>query len=210
MVFKIINFMPESLKKLINLISFLPGIGEKSATKLAFFLLNSNKNYLENLSNSLLNLKESISKCEICNCLIDKNKNICEICSSSNRNKNIICVVEEYLDMISIENSKVFDGVYHILGGAISPMNGIFIGDLNFESLFKKVSNSQENIELIMATNPNIEGEATVAYIIGEIEKRGLKKFIKLTRLSRGLSSGYIEYADNITLINSIKERKEI
>lgn len=202
--------MPESLKKLINLIWFLPGIWEKSATKLAFFLLNSNKNYLENISNILLHLKTSVSKCENCWALIDVEKKLCSICLSENRNKNIICVVEEYLDMISIENSKVFNGVYHILGWAISPMNWIFIWDLNFENLFKKISNIQTNIELIMATNPNIEWEATVQYIIGELEKRWLKKFVKLTRLSRWLSSGYIEYADNITLINSIKERKEI
>lgn len=202
--------MPESLKRLINLISFLPWIWEKSATKLAFFLLNSNKNYLENISNTLLHLKTSVFKCENCWSLIDVEKKLCSICLSENRNKNIICVVEEYLDMISIENSKIFDGVYHILGGAISPMNWIFIWDLNFENLFKKISNIQTNIELIMATNPNIEWEATVQYIIGELEKRWLKKFVKLTRLSRWLSSGYIEYADNITLINSIKERKEI
>jgi len=185
--------MPESLKKLINLISFLPWIWEKSATKLAFFLLNSNKNYLENLSTSLINLKDSISKCEICGSLVDRWNHICRICSSNIRNKNIICVVEEYLDMLTIENLWVFDWVYHILGWAISPINWIFIWDLNFESLFNKIKNSTQNIELILATNPNIEWEATAQYI-----------------LSRWLSSGYIEYADNITLINSIKERKEI
>ena len=202
--------MPESLKKLINLIGFLPGVWEKSATKLAFFLLNSNKNFLENLSHSLNTLKGSVSKCKNCGALVDIGNEHCSICLSSNRNKNIICVIEEYLDMLSIENSKVFDGVYHILGGAISPINGVFIWDLNFESLFARIQNASENIELIMATNPNIELEATVQYILWELEKRGLKKFVKLTRLSRWLSSGYIEYADNITLINSIKDRKEI
>jgi recombination protein RecR len=202
--------MPESLKKLINLISFLPWIWEKSATKLAFFLLNSNKNYLENLSTLLINLKDSISKCEICGSLVDRWNHICSICSSNTRNKNIICVVEEYLDMLTIENLWVFDWVYHILGWAISPINWVFIWDLNFESLFNKIKNSTQNIELILATNPNIEWEATAQYIIWEVEKRWFKKFVKLTRLSRWLSSGYIEYADNITLINSIKERKEI
>lgn len=202
--------MPESLKKLINLIWFLPWVWEKSATKLAFFLLNSNRNYIENLSNSLITLKENIDKCTCCNSLIDKNKIICNICSNDKRNKNIICVVEEYLDMIMIENSKVYDWVYHILWWAISPINWVFVWDLNFEWLFEKIKDSQNNIELIMATNPNIEWEATAQYIISEIEKRALKKFIKVTRLSRGLSSWYIEYADNITLINSIKDRKEI
>lgn len=112
--------------------------------------------------------------------------------------------------MVTIENSKIFKGNYHILWGAISPINGVFIWDLNFENLFKRISEFDGSLELIMATNPNIEWEATVQYILSELEKRGLKKFVKVTRLSRGLSSGYLEYADNITLINSIKERKEI
>lgn len=202
--------MPESLKKLISIINFLPWIWEKSATKLAFFLLHSNKNYLENFSKALNSLHGSITKCEICWSLIDAGKHICEICSLEERQKNIICVVEEYLDMVTIENSKIFSGRYHILGGAISPINGVFIWDLNFENLFKRISEFDGDLELIMATNPNIEWEATVQYILWELEKRGLKKFVKVTRLSRGLSSWYLEYADNITLINSIKERKEI
>jgi len=202
--------MPESLKKLINLISFLPWIWEKSATKLAFFLLNSNKNFLDNFANSLQNLKWSIKKCDICGILVDANVDICNICANSNRDHNLICVVEEYLDMISIENSKVFNWVYHILGGCISPINWIFIWDLTFENLFKRLNDKNTFTELIIATNPNIEWEATSNYITEQIEKRWLKKFVKLTRLSRWLSSGYIEYADNITLINSIKERKEI
>lgn len=202
--------MPESLKKLINLINFLPWIWEKSATKLAFFLLNSNKNFLDNLSESLSLIKSSIWRCENCWSLVDIGKDLCEICLDENRDKNTICVVEEYLDMITIENLKVFNWTYHILGWAISPINWVFIWDLNFEKLFSRILETQWNLELIMATNPNIEWEATVAYIVWELEKRWLKKFVKLTRLSRWLSSGYIEYADNITLINSIKERKEI
>ena len=202
--------MPESLKKLINLIGFLPGVWEKSATKLAFFLLNSNKSYLENFANNLLLLKDSVWKCEICASLVDKHKTVCDICGNHNRNKNTICVVEEYLDMTVIENSKIFDWVFHILGWAISPINWVFIWDLNFEKLFDRIKNSTWEIELIMATNPNIEWEATIQYIISELEKRALRKFVKITRLSRWLSSWYIEYADNITLINSIKDRKEI
>lgn len=112
--------------------------------------------------------------------------------------------------MLVIENAWVFDGVYHILGGAISPINGVFIWDLNFEKLFERIAHHRGDLELIIATNPNIEWEATLQYILWELEKRGLKKFVKISRLSRGLSSGYLEYADNITLINSLKERKEI
>lgn len=202
--------MPESLKKLINIIGFLPWVWEKSATKLAFFLLNSNKNFIENFASSLLDLQKNIKKCENCWSLIDVNKNICGICSDEKRNKNIVCVVEEYLDMITIESSWSFDWKYHILGWSISPINWVFIWDLNFENLFKRIADAKDEIEVIIATNPNIEWEATSMYIKEQIEKRWLKKFVKLTRLSRWLSSGYIEYADNMTLINSIKERKEI
>ena len=201
--------MPESLKKLINLISFLPWIWEKSSMKLAFFLLNANKNFIENLSKSILEIKQNIKKCNNCFALIDSQYETCNICKSKTRNENIICVVEDYSDMLMIEQSGVYNWKYHILWGAISPINWIFIWDLTFGSLFEKIS-EKTNLELIIATNPNIEWEATSIYIKEEIEKRGLKKFIKITRLSRWLSSGYLEYADNITLINSIKERKEI
>ncbi len=202
--------MPESLKKLINLIWFLPWIWEKSATKLAFFLLNSNKNFLQNLSSSLNEIQSSVKKCDMCWSLVDKNIDLCHICKSQSRKDDLICVVEEYLDMLTIENSQIFDWKYHILWWAISPINWVFIWDLNFEKLFERIQNHNWNIEILVATNPNIEWEATSMYIREQIEKRWLKKFVTLTRLSRWLSSWYLEYADNITLINSIKERKEI
>jgi len=202
--------MPESLKKLINSISYLPWIWEKSATKLAFFLLNSNQNYLDNLWKNIINLKNNIWKCSNCNTLTDKNKNLCNICSNINRNKNQIMIVEEYLDMITIEETQIFKWVYHILWWAISPINWIFIGDLNFETLFKKIEKSEKKIELILATNPNIEWEATSSYIIEQIEKKKLKHKCMITKLSRWLSSWFIEYADNMTIINALKERKEI
>ena len=167
--------MPESLKKLINLIWFLPWIWEKSATKLAFFLLNSNKNFLQNLSSSLNEIQSSVKKCDMCWSLVDKNIDLCHICKSQSRKDDLICVVEEYLDMLTIENSQIFDWKYHILWWAISPINWVFIWDLNFALRDLNVLNC-----------------------------------VTLTRLSRWLSSWYLEYADNITLINSIKERKEI
>lgn len=202
--------MPEALKNLINSISYLPWIWEKSATKLAFFLLNSNNNFIENLSKNLLNIKSWVAFCENCNSLTDKWKTICEICSAQNRDKNIIAVVEEYLDMITLEESWWYNGVYHILCWAISPINWVFIWDLNFEKLFKKINSSDHKLEIILATNPNIEWEATSSYITEEIAKRWLKYKTKITRLSRWLSSGYIEYADNITIVNALRERKEV
>lgn len=202
--------MPESLKLLINTIWYLPWIWEKSATKLAFFLLNSNKNFIDNFKENLTNIKEKIGFCENCNSLTNLWENFCSICSKQERNKNSICIVEEYLDMITIENSGWFNWVYHILGWAISPINWIFIWDLNFSKLFERILNSDDKVELILWMNPNIEWEATASYIKEEIVKRWLKYKVKITRLSRWLSSGYIEYADNITLINAIKERKEL
>lgn len=202
--------MPEALKKLINSISYLPGIWEKSATKLAFFLLNSNKNYIDVLSDNLKNIKDKIWKCKVCNTITDIWKETCSICNNSSRNQYQIAIVEEYLDMITLEESWAFSGVYHILGWAISPINGVFVWDLNFESLFNRIEASDNKVELILATNPNIEWEATANYLIEEIDRRGLKYKVKITRLSRWLSSWYIEYADNMTLINAMKERKEI
>lgn len=202
--------MPEALQKLISSISYLPGIGENRATKLAFFLLNSNQHFIENLSHNIINIKEKVHFCWICHGLTDHGKEICKICQDTNRDTSQIAIVEEYLDMLTLEQSGGYKGLYHILWWAISPINGIFIGDLNFESLFTRVNQSEKKIEIILATNPNIEWEATISYIKEEIEKRKLKYKVKLTRLSRGLSSWYLEYADNITLMNAVKERKEI
>jgi len=173
-------------------------------------LLNSNSNYLENFSQNLLNIKNKISHCKICHSLVDIWQEKCSICSNKSRNKNIIAVVEEYLDMQTIEQAGNFDWVYHILWWAISPINWVFISDLNFNSLFKRIEDSDNNVEILLATNPNIEWEATISYIIEEIENRKLKHKTIITRLSRWLSSWYIEYADNITLANAIKERKII
>lgn len=202
--------MPESLKQLINNISYLPWIWEKTATKLAFFLLNSNQNFIDIFANNLKNLHNSIWYCKNCNILIDKQTDICKICNNKNRNNNQILVVEEYLDYITIEQTSWYNWLYHILWWAISPINWVFVWDLNFEKLFERIEKSIDKVEIIFATNPNIEWEATANYIIEEIEKRKLKYKTTITRLSRWLSSGYIEYADNITLINAIKERKSI
>lgn len=202
--------MPEALKNLINNISLLPWIGEKSATKLAFFLLNTNDNFINDFRNNLQNIKSKISRCKVCSSITDLWKDKCSICSNLNRDISKIAIVEEYLDMLTIETSGWFNWIYHILWWAISPINWVFVWDLNFEKLFSRILESETNLEIILATNPNIEWEATVSYIFEEIEKRKLKHKVDITRLSRWLSSGYIEYADNITLINALKERKKI
>ena len=201
--------MPEILKKLIHTISLLPGIWENRATKLAFFLLSANPKYTEEFARNLQEIRQKTWKCDICGALTDAPKDTCNICNS-NRKKTVICVVEEYLDMLTIEQAGWYDGVYHILWGAISPSNGVFVWDLNISKLFHRIESSEEKIEIIIATNPNLEGEATAWFIIDEIEKRKLRYKVRITRLSRWLSSWYIEYADPLSLISALKERKEI
>jgi recombination protein RecR len=202
--------VPEALKRLIYNISLLPGIGENRATKLAFFMLGANENYLKELRENILTIKENISSCDTCWSITDAGKNICSICDNDSRNKLEICVVEEYLDLLTLEQSGWYTGVYHVLWGAISPMNWVFVWDLNFSKLFSRIEESDSKLEIIIACNPNLEWEATSTFLREEIEKRKLKHKVKLTRLSRGLSSGYIEYADTMSLVSAMKERKEV
>ncbi len=202
--------MPEALKRLIHSISLLPWIGENRATKLAFFLLSTNENYLKEFQKNLEDIKQNTSICKICKSVTDKQRTTCTLCNDTNRNQYQICVVEEYLDLLSLEQSGGYDGVYHVLWWAISPINGIFVWDLNFSSLFHRIQESEKKLEIIIACNPNLEGEATASFLIKEIATRQLKHQVKLTRLSRWLASGYIEYADTLSLINALRERKEV
>lgn len=188
----------------------LPGIGENRATKLAFFMLSANENYLKDFRENMLTIKEKTGSCEVCFSITDAEKKLCNICTNKNRNHNEICVVEEYLDLLTLEQSGGYSGVYHVLGWAISPMNGVFVGDLNFSKLFERIEQNENKLEIIIATNPNLEWEATSTFLTEEIQARKLKHKVKLTRLSRGLSSGYIEYADTMSLVSALKERKEV
>lgn len=202
--------MPEALKQLIHNISLLPGIWENRATKLAFFMLNANDNYLKQLRENIVSIKEKVDFCHICGSITDAGKTDCNICKNTSRDHSQICIVEEYLDLLTLEQSWGYQWVYHVLWGAISPMNGVFVGDLNFSKLFQRIEDSEQKLEVIIATNPNLEGEATSTFFIEEIEKRKLKYKVKITRLSRWLSSGYIEYADTMSLVSALRERKEV
>ncbi len=196
--------MPESLKKLIDIISFLPGIWEKTAIKLAFFLLKANKAYLKNFANYIEKIQTDIKECKLCFWYTDNENNICSICGDISRDINLLCIVEDYLDMISIEKLHIYKWLYHVLWWCISPINWVLVQDLKLQELFEKIKNSNLS-ELIIATNPNIEWEATCMYIKENIPKN---KDFKITRLSKWLpNSWYIEYADEITLINAFKWR---
>jgi len=173
-------------------------------------MLSANENYLKELRENITSIKEKTSFCDICWAITDAGKSSCNICKNTSRDHSQICIVEEYLDLLTLEQSWGYQWVYHVLGGAISPMNWVFVWDLNFSKLFERIDAADTKIEIIIATNPNLEWEATSTFFIEEIEKRKLKHKVKITRLSRWLSSGYIEYADTMSLVSALRERKEV
>ena len=172
--------MPEALKRIIDMIHYLPGIGEKTAAKLAFFLLKANAAYVSNFARALSDLHEKVRECEVCHGMTDVEHPICSICSDERRDKKVLCVVEDYLDMLSIDRTGVFRGKYHVLGGVVSPIQGITPDKLNYDSLFARVLENPEIEEIILAMNPNIEGEATALYAIGHMPRE-----VKISRLSK-------------------------
>lgn len=198
------SFLPKSLEKLINEFEKLPGIGPKTAERLSFYLLRSKKEDLDRFAKVLAELKDNITICSSCQNIAESNP--CPICSDKRRDKSIICVVEEPQDALVLEKTHAYSGLYHVLGGAISPINNIGPEDLKIKELLAKVRNNNEIKEIILATNPSLEGEATAMYISKLLKPFGLK----ITRIARGLpSGGDLEYADEITLSNALKGRKE-
>ena len=194
---------PKVIEKLINNLIKLPGIGEKTAVRLAFFLLNSKNDYVYSLSNSIIDLKRKIKLCKICYNFTENE--ICDICSDIKRDKSIICVVENVSDMFNIEQTGEYEGVYHILHGAFSPINGITFENMKIKELIKRIKKNEVN-EIIIATSPTAEGSATAIYIKSEIEK--LKKDLKITRIASGIPVGAeLEYIDKLTLIEALKNR---
>ncbi len=196
--------MPESLRRLSELIAFLPGIGDKTATKLTFFLLKANASYLKELSERISKIQTEIGECPTCFSMTDADGRECAICRDSGRDNGELCVVEDFLDLVAIERLGIFHGRYHVLGGAVSPLHGKMPSDLRMKELFDRIARGGA-YEIILATNPNIEGEATALYV-----KEQLKGWdVKISRLSRGLpNAGYIEHADDLTLINAFRGRK--
>jgi len=197
--------LPFSVQNLIDEFSKLPGIGPKSAARLVFFLLTRPPQDIENLGNSVTNLLRSLKYCNRCFNITEDN--LCLICSNEKRNQKIIAVVEEPLDVIALEKSGVFDGLYHVLGGAVSPINGIGPDELRIGQLLDRIRN-EEIGEIILATNPNLEGEATASYIREKLHN--LYPELSITRIARGLPiGGDLEYADEVTLRRSLEGRRE-
>lgn len=195
---------PESFRNLVESFKLLPGIGEKTAERLAFFIINEDKEKTEFFANSITNAKEKIRKCSICNGITDKE--VCDICSNESRNKNVLCVVEDPKSVFLFEKMGTYGGEYHVIDGLISPLDGVDPDDIGIEKLVKRIQSSNYN-EIIIAVKPSIEGETTALYIKKIIE--GMN--IKVTRIASGIPIGTdIEYIDSMTLERALNDRKEI
>ncbi len=192
------------LLKLIEQFERLPGIGSKTAQRLAYFVLNMPKEQAAEFSNAIIEAHEKIRYCEVC-CNFSEGE-LCPVCKSDRRDKSVICVVETPRDAIALESTREFDGVYHVLHGAISPLNGIGPDQLYIKQLLSRLSDDTVK-EVIMATNPTVEGEATAMYISRLLKPMG----IKVTRLAYGIPvGGDLEYADEVTLARALEGRNEL
>jgi recombination protein RecR len=200
---------PKGIKNLIAAFERLPGIGPKGATRLAFYLLNTPRAYVMELSSCLVKMKDEIKICK--ECFSVSEQETCSICQDLKRNRRQICVVERAIDVMAIENMGGFKGIYHVLGGVVNPLEHIGPDDLKIYELVERVKNklneSDEDLEVILATNPTMEGEATALYIKKKLD--GMK--IKLSRIGSGLPIGAdLEYADQATLSRALDGRRDI
>lgn len=198
------DYYAAPIAKLIEEFEKLPGIGHKSAQRLAFYILNVSNEKAMKLANAIKEAKEKIKYCSVCGNLTDKDP--CLICSSGRRDGSVICVVESPRDIIAMEKTREFKGLYHVLHGVISPMEGIGPEDIKIKELLERLR-SGEVKEVILATNPNIEGEATAMYIARLLKPLG----IKTTRIAHGVPVGVdLEYTDEVTLARALEGRREI
>jgi recombination protein RecR len=199
--FCLMNFPSETIANAVEQLSRFSGIGKKTALRMTLFLLKNSKEDVERMTSAMNNLKTKVVFCKTCGNVSDTE--ICKICSSPNRNKKLICVVRDFQDIMAIENTGQYNGVYHVLGGVISPIEGIGPDDLNITSLIKRVNN--EGItEMLLALSANMEGDTTAFYISRKLED----KKIKISAIARGIAvGGELEYADEITLGRSIVNR---
>ncbi|MFD1066948.1 recombination mediator RecR [Oceanobacillus locisalsi] len=197
-------YYPEPITKLMDSFSKLPGIGPKTAARLAFFVLDMKDDDVMNFANALVNAKRELTHCSVCGNITDQDP--CAICQDTSRDGSVICVVQDPKDVIAMEKMKEFSGKYHVLHGAISPMDGIGPEDINVPDLINRLKD-EEVEELILATNPNIEGEATAMYISRLVKPSG----IRTTRIAHGLPvGGDLEYADEVTLSKALEGRRDV
>ncbi len=197
------QLLVEPVAKLIDEFSRLPGIGPKTASRLTFYLLRAPKEQSEALADALRELRERTTFCSICFNITEADP--CAVCADEKRDRSVICVVEEPLDVIAIERTRDYHGLYHVLHGTIAPVEGIGPDELRIAELLARFNSVPPVREVIIATNPNMEGEATAMYIARQVEGRG----VRVTRLARGLPvGGDLEYADEITLSRALAGRQ--
>lgn len=197
-------FYPEPLAKLIDSFSRLPGVGPKTAGRLAFHVLRMKEEDVIEFAKALVNVKRNLHYCSVCCNITDVDP--CRICQDKSRDGSTICVVQEPKDLVAMERTKEYNGYYHVLHGAISPMEGIGPDEIRIADLLKRLSDERVQ-ELILATNPNIEGEATAMYLSRLVRPFGLK----VTRIAHGLPvGGDLEYADEVTLTKALEGRREL
>ena len=194
----------EPMARLIDELKKLPGVGSKSAQRLAFHILRSSEDDASALAGAIHDVKASLHLCSVCNNITDVEP--CTYCSSATRNQHLICVVEEPTNIAAVEKTRHYNGVYHVLHGAISPIHGVGPEQLRIANLMKRVEDGQAD-EVIIATNPTVEGEATATYLSGQLRRVGLK----VTRIATGIPAGSdIEYADEITMLKAMEGRREL
>lgn len=197
------NYYPQSILRLIEEFSRLPGVGSKTAQRLAFHVLNMPMENAVKLSEAIVEAKRNIKYCSVCGNFTDSN--LCSICSNPSREKETICVVQDPRDIVAMEKTREFKGLYHVLHGAISPLNGIGPDDIRIKELLSRMNKDIK--EVIVATNPNVEGEATAMYISRLLKPLG----VKVTRIAHGIPvGGDLEYADEVTLGKALEGRREI
>jgi recombination protein RecR len=197
------NYSSKLFENAVNQIAKLPGIGRRTAVRLALHILKQPKEEVAIFTSAITAMKEEIFYCNTCRNISDTEQ--CEICRNPKRNAHIICVVQDIRDVIAIENTNAYNGVYHVLGGVISPMNGIGIGELNIQSLFDRLQ-QQSIAELVLALPSTTEGDTTAYYLFKHIQTTG--SCVKVTTLARGVSVGdELEYADELTLSRSLLNR---
>lgn len=198
--------LPDSLKKIALFFERLPGIGEKTANRLALYLLRMPASDLQEFAKQLSELKEKTKRCSICMNLSEKE--VCQVCSDTKRNHFIITVIESPLDLLSFEKGSIYNGVYHVLHGRIDPLNNIGPDDIFIDQLLKRLEKEKDDVlEVVLATNPDMEGEATAMYIQKKLKAQNPK--LKVTRLAYGLPMGAsVEYADYGTLGKALENRK--
>ena len=194
----------EAISRLVNQLSKLPGIGRKTAQRLAYHIISQPEDQVRELAVAIFNGKKQVHFCPVCGNFTDVDP--CAICSDSNRRRDVVCVVKDARDVNAMERMRDYNGLYHVLGGVISPMDGVGPDDIRIRELMQRLS-SGEIQEVVLATNPDVEGEATAAYISRLIKPMG----VKVTRIAHGVPvGGELEYTDEVTLLRAFQGRREL